>query len=134
MKAKPAHILIATYFFLLACDLGLKNEQYISEFCTEVFTVVENPPVLIGGIASIQSQIIYPELAIRAEIEGRVVTQFIVNKKGDVIEPRVISGIGGGADEEALRVTKLATFEPGSNQGIAVCTQYALPISFSLPD
>lgn len=73
-------------------------------------------------------------MAIRAGIEGRVVTQFIIDKKGVVIEPRVISGIGGGADEEALRVTNLAKFRPGSNQGIAVCTQYALPISFSLPD
>ena len=120
--------------FVYACDLGFKNEQHFSEGCSEFFSVVEKPPVLIGGIASIQQEIIYPQLAIRAGIEGRVVTQFIVNKKGNVLEPKVVRGIGGGIDEEALRVSKLAKFEPGLNQGIPVCVQYALPISFRLPD
>lgn len=39
----------------------------------EIFVVVEQSPVLIGGIASIQKRIRYPELAVNAGIEGRVV-------------------------------------------------------------
>ncbi|RNC84049.1 MAG: energy transducer TonB [Balneola sp.] len=91
-------------------------------------------PVLIGGIASLTSQINYPPLARRAGIEGRVTVQFVVNKEGEVTEPRVIRGIGGGADEEALRVVKLAKFSPGMNNGELVCVQYSLPIVFRLPD
>jgi protein TonB len=67
----------------------------------DFFVVVEEMPELIGGLASIQSNIKYPEMARRAGIEGRVYVQFIVNEKGEVEDPRVIRGIGGGADEEA---------------------------------
>lgn len=127
------YVFLFTLFLVQSCGI-FENEQEVSELCNEVFTVVQQPPLLIGGIAGIQEQIVYPELAVRAGIEGRVITQFIVNKKGSVIEPQVVRGIGGGADEEALRVTKLAKFEPGSQGGQLVCVQYSLPITFSLPN
>ena len=132
---KQTLIFLFSALLVSSCDLGFKDEQDILEICTkEPILVAEQMPVLIGGISGLQEQLVYPELAIRAGIEGRVVSQFIVNKKGNVIEPRIIQGIGGGADEEAIRLTKLAKFEPGSNKGIPVCVQYSLPIVFILPD
>lgn len=98
----------------------------------EYYVVVEEMPELIGGLASIQTNIRYPEMARRAGIEGRVYVQFIVNKQGDVEEARVIRGIGGGADEEALRVVNEAKFRPGMQRGQPVRVQYSLPIVFKL--
>ena len=98
----------------------------------DFFTVVEEMPVLIGGLAELQSKIEYPEQARRAGIEGRVYVQFIVNEQGQVENPQVIRGIGGGADEEALRAVRDAEFQPGMQRGRPVRVQYSLPIVFRL--
>lgn len=98
----------------------------------EVFVVVENPPVLIGGIASVQKRIQYPELARNAGIEGRVVIQFVVTSTGEIANPKVVRGIGGGCDEAALEALKYAKFQPGMQRGRPVNVSYSLPITFSL--
>jgi|SRR5699024_2915917 len=98
----------------------------------DFFQAVEQMPELIGGLAELQSKIDYPEQAAKAGIEGLVTVQFIVDKEGNVENPEVIRGIGGGADEEALRVVKKAKFKPGRQRGKPVRVQYSLPIRFRL--
>jgi protein TonB len=98
----------------------------------DFFVVVEDMPELIGGLEGLQRQIRYPEMARRAGIEGRVYIQFIVNEQGQVENPQVVRGIGGGADEEALRVVSQAQFSPGMQRGRPVRVQYSLPIFFRL--
>lgn len=96
------------------------------------FRAVENMPELKGGLAGLQKKVNYPEMARKAGIEGTVNIQFIVNENGEVEDPRVIRGIGGGCDEEALRVIKNAQFEPGRQRGKPVRVQYSVPIRFQL--
>ena len=55
-------------------------------------------------------------MARRAGIEGRVTVQFIVNEAGQVENPRVIRGIGGGCDEAALDAVKQAKFTQGCSE------------------
>lgn len=98
----------------------------------EIFVVVEQPPVLIGGISKVQELIVYPPLAMKAGIEGRVIVQFVINKEGKVENPFVVRGIGGGCDEEALRAVKQAQFKPGMQRGKPVQVRYTLPITFKL--
>jgi len=98
----------------------------------DFFVVVEQMPELIGGLAELQKKARYPEMARKAGIEGRVIVQFVVNEEGRVENPRVIRGIGGGCDEEALRVVKQARFRPGQQRGKPVRVQYSLPIVFKL--
>ena len=98
----------------------------------DFFVAVEQMPELIGGLAELQKKINYPDRAARAGIEGRVTIQFIVTEDGNVEDPKVIRGIGGGADEEALRVVKQAKFKPGRQRGKPVRVQYSLPILFRL--
>lgn len=100
----------------------------------DYFVVVEEMPKLIDGMKSIQSKIEYPTMARRAGIEGRVTVQFIVNESGDVENAQVVRGIGGGADEEALRVVRQAKFEPGMQRGKPVRVRYALSVNFRLED
>ncbi|MDZ7683051.1 MAG: TonB family protein [Fodinibius sp.] len=96
------------------------------------FRAVENMPKLKGGLAGLQKKVNYPEMARKAGIEGTVNIQFIVNKKGQVEDPKIIRGIGGGCDEEALRVIKNAEFTPGRQRGKPVRVQYSVPIRFQL--
>ncbi|WP_069130888.1 TonB family protein [Rhodohalobacter halophilus] len=98
----------------------------------DFFVIVEEMPELIGGLGELQQKIRYPEMARRAGIEGRVYVQFIVNENGNVVDPQIIRGIGGGADEEALRVVSQAEFKPGMQRGRPVRVQYSLPIFFRL--
>jgi len=98
----------------------------------DFFVAVEQMPQLIGGLAKLQKTITYPEMARKAGIEGRVIVQFIVTENGTVENPRVIRGIGGGCDEEALRAVKKARFKPGRQRGKAVRVQYSLPVVFRL--
>ena len=94
----------------------------------DFFVVVEQMPQLRGGLGALQRKVSYPEMARRAGIEGRVTVQFIVNEQGRVENPRVIRGIGGGCDEEALKTVRSARFTPGMQSGRPVRVQYSLPI------
>lgn len=98
----------------------------------EIFVVVEDPPVMIGGLASIMQHVRYPELARKAGIEGRVTVQFVVDENGDVQDPVVVRGVGAGCDEEALRVVRLAKFEPGKQRGRAVKVRMSTSVNFRL--
>lgn len=98
----------------------------------DFFVAVEQMPELKGSLADLQKKIKYPKRALQANIEGRVIVQFIVNEEGKVEDPKVIRGIGGGCDKEALRVVKMAEFEPGRQRGQPVRVRYSLPIVFML--
>lgn len=98
----------------------------------DIFVIVEDPPVMIGGLASIMQQVRYPDLARKAGIEGRVTVQYVVDENGDVQDPVVVRGIGGGCDEEAMRVVGLAKFEPGKQRGRAVKVRMSTSVNFRL--
>jgi protein TonB len=98
----------------------------------EVFVVVEKQPELIGGLANLQRSIVYPEIARKAGIEGRVFVEFVVDERGRVLNPRVTRGIGGGCDEAALAAVQKAKFKPGMQRGRPVKVKYSLPIVFKL--
>ena len=113
-------------------ELINQETQEINGDQTESLMVVEQMPVLIGGLGNLQKQVKYPETARQAGIEGRVIVQFIVSETGSVIKPKVIRGIGGGCDEAAIEAVKKVTFKPGSQRGVPVRVQYSLPIIFRL--
>ena len=89
-------------------------------------------PELIGGLAAIQREIRYPVIAKRAGLEGRVILQFIVDEQGRVSESKVVRGIGGGCDEEALRALQTVRFRPGTQRGKPVKVKMSLPVTFKL--
>jgi periplasmic protein TonB len=98
----------------------------------EIFVVVEKMPELIGGISSVMENLHYPEIARMAGIEGRVIVQFVIDKKGNVVDPFVVRGIGGGCDKEAVRAVQQAKFSPGMQRGRPVKVRYSIPVTFSL--
>lgn len=107
-------------------------EEEEEETEPEIFVAVEQMPELKGGLASIQQQIEYPELARKAGVEGMVVVQFVVDEKGNVLDPAVLRGIGAGCDKEAVRVVQEAKFTPGMQRGKPVRVKMSLPIRFTL--
>ncbi|MFB3131519.1 MAG: TonB family protein, partial [Rhodothermales bacterium] len=98
----------------------------------DIHNVVDQAPELIGGLKVLHNMVNYPESARRQEIEGRVYVQFILTEKGQVEDAEVIRGIGGGCDEEALRVVQEARFIPGKIAGKPVRVRHTLFITFKL--
>jgi protein TonB len=98
----------------------------------EIFIVVERMPELVGGLEALQRNIVYPEIARLAGIEGRVTVQFVIDERGNVNNPVVVRGIGGGCDEAAVEAVKKAKFTPGMQRGRPVKVSYTLPVTFRL--
>lgn len=114
--------------------LSTYEQSDLSNDEDDLFVVVEEMPKLIGGLQSLQSKIEYPEQAKKMGIEGRVTVTFIVDEDGNVENPMIVRGIGGGADEEALRAVKEVKFTPGLQRGKPVRVKYTLPVVFRLTD
>ncbi len=81
---------------------------------------------------AMKAAIVYPSVAREAGIQGRVIVQFVVDETGAVTDPFIVRGIGGGADEEAIRVVRMMRFTPGTQRGQAVKVQMTLPVTFRL--
>lgn len=96
------------------------------------FVAVEEMPGPIGGIKAIQEKIVYPEIAKRAGVEGKVYVLAFVNEKGDVTKAQIIKGIGAGCDEAALNAVLKTRFTPGKQRGKPVKVQVSIPIIFKL--
>lgn len=103
----------------------------------EIFTVVEENPLFPGGEAELykflSDNIRYPEEAKELGIQGRVFVNFVVEPDGSISNARVLRGIGGGCDEEAIRVVKsMPKWTPGKQRGVPVRVSFNLPVKFTL--
>jgi TonB family protein len=102
------------------------------------YTEVQKQPEFKGGVGALLqflgSNITYPREALRKNISGKVYLTFVIDKQGKVGDVEVVKGIGGGCDEEAIRVVKKMTglWKPGLYRGKLVNVKYNLPISFVL--
>lgn len=83
--------------------------------------------------AFLRSNLKYPTPARRIGIEGKVFVQFVVERDGSLSNINVLKGIGGGCDDEAVRVLKaLPKWNPGKQRGNPVRQQMQLAIAFQL--
>jgi TonB family protein len=103
----------------------------------EVFAFVEQMPDYPGGMGQMYKymadNVRYPHYAREAGIQGKVYVRFVVERDGRITNAEILRGIGGGCDEEALRIVRgLPKFTPGKQRGKAVRVSYVLPISFKL--
>lgn len=102
------------------------------EDITLPFYLVEKEPELIGGIAALQKNIVYPEIAVKGGIEGKVYLEIVIGLKGEIEEVKVVRGIGGGCDEAAIDAVKKSKFIPGMQRGKPVRVVMTIPIRFKL--
>ncbi len=111
------------------------DEEEVEEM--EIFTVVESMPGYPGGDAArmkyLQENIKYPQMARESGIQGTVYATFVVEIDGSVTDVRILRGIGGGCDEEAIRVIQqMPRWNPGQQRGKPVRVQFTMPIRFTL--
>ena len=109
-----------------------KEDKKIVEEEPVYFVAVEEMPEPVGGIAEIQKKIVYPEIAKRAGVEGKVYVLAFVNEQGTVTDAKIMKGIGAGCDEAALDAVKKTKFKPGKQRGKPVKVQVSIPVVFKL--
>lgn len=98
----------------------------------EIFVVVEEMPELIGGIASLQGAVRYPEVARLAQIEGVVVVQLVINEDGTPSDPIILRSAGDILNGAAVEALLKQRFKPGRQRGKPVRVQMAFPVTFRL--
>jgi len=102
-----------------------------------VYSYISTFPEYEGGEKArnrfLAQHIKYPDAAAAQRIQGTVYLSFVVNEEGSVKDIKVLRGIGGGCDEEAVRVVKLMPkWKPGTQNGVPVSVLFYMPIDFRL--
>jgi periplasmic protein TonB len=103
----------------------------------EIFIFVEQAPEFVNGLKAMYQflgdNIKYPAVARENNIEGTVYVGFVVGKDGAIRDVKVKRGIGGGCNEEAIRVVELMPkWNAGKQNGKPVSVSYTIPIKFKL--
>ncbi len=115
----------------------LGNTQKLETDKEDIYTVVEEMPSFPGGETEktkfIQSNIKFPDSAIKKQIMGKCFLKFTITKDGSIADITILKGVADcpECDEEAKRVISIMPkWKPGRQNGHAVATYYNLPINF----
>lgn len=126
---------------------GIANDGAIEELVVETpdtdeqpvpFNLLEDKPQFNGQGANefakwVSENLVYPESAKSAGIQGRVMVSFIVNAKGKVTDVKVLKGADESLDAEALRVVSQSPdWTPGKKDGKNVPVTYTFPVIFTM--
>jgi len=108
-----------------------------SDTTNVVYEVVEIQPNPSGGMAGwnkyLSENLRYPPNAQRKGIEGTVIVAFVVNTDGTTTDIEILRSVGGGCDEEVIRIVKGSPkWTPGMQRGTPVRTRMRLPLRFML--
>jgi protein TonB len=115
------------------------NDTVVGDYdyiCVEYETWPEFPGGEREMLKYIQENLIYPKLALKKQIQGRSICQFIVEKDGSISHIQVVRSSGNKSlDRAAIRVIKtMPKWTPGRLQGKIVRTHYVLPVNFRIPN
>jgi len=105
----------------------------------KVYDGYEQNPQFPGGdkalLDFIYKNLKYPESAIKADIQGKVMLRFVITITGEVDKVEIIRSLQPDCDKEAIRVVKmLPKFIPGKYRGKPESRWYILPVTFKLPN
>ncbi|NDV57582.1 energy transducer TonB [Bacteroides sp. 519] len=112
-----------------------EEEEKVDE--TEIFAIAEKMPEFPGGTAALfeylNKSIKYPTVAIETGTQGKVITQFVVDKDGSISDIQVVRSVDPYLDKEAIRVIRaMPKWSPGMQRNKAVRVKYTVPVVFRL--
>ncbi len=94
------------------------------------------PPTCYGGNkllrAFIKEEMIYPEIALKKNIEGTVELSFIVEPDGVVSNLNVVQSVSPEIDEEAIRIFKKILWNPATELGKPIALNHSAKLKFSI--
>lgn len=108
---------------------------------SQLFTTVDQLPYFgkdrrksqTAMINFLSNNTIYPEEALKNNIQGTVYVNFVVEKDGSISNPKVIRGVNDLLDNEALKVVKMMPrWTPGKQKGKTVRVEFTMPVKFAI--
>ena len=125
------NLLFLICVFLLTAGTNAQNKN------DSIYANCEVIPTFTGGDAArmkfLMKNLKYPKDARENGIEGTVYVEFVVEKNGSLTNINIKRGIGGGCDQESVRVVKLMPkWRPGMQNSKPVKTKFVMPIKFIL--
>ncbi len=122
-----------TLLFIFLCTITISA---ISQQDTSLVYDIDEAPGFPGGEEARSDFLIknlrYPKLAKKNGIAGTVYVTFIVETDGNITNAKILRGIGGGCDEEVIRLTeKMPKWIPAKAHGKSVRVQFRMPVQFS---
>ncbi|MCA2005195.1 MAG: energy transducer TonB [Ignavibacterium sp.] len=118
------------FCLLIFNNIGNAQAEVSSDDGYLAFAQVMPEPV--EGLAAVIKKIQYPAIAKQAGLEGKVFVMAYVDEKGNVDDVKVLKGVGGGCEEEVIKVLKNTKFKPGMNNGQPVKVKTSLSFAFKL--
>ena len=122
---------------LLVCGTACNRNQSNKE--PEHYATVEQKPMFNGEDAGkfglwVFDNIKYPEEAYKSGAQGRVTLQFVISRKGDIKDVKVVKSSGNELlDNEAMRVVSMSpAWTPGKVEGKPVDVLFTFPVVFQL--
>lgn len=114
-----------------AYEAGMNKKNFNNE---DILCDADICPQPIGGIKEIEKNIIYPDLAKKFNLEGKVLLSVLVGAKGEVKKITVHKGLGLGCDEAAIEAVKKTIFIPGEKKGEVIETEILFSLNFKLTE
>ena len=113
------------------------QKTVVSQSNQNVYGQVEQMPEYPGGMSAmiefLQTNIKYPQDAIKQDVGGRVMVMFVVETDGSLSNVRVARNVFPSLDAEAVRVVKsMPKWKPGKQKGKVVRVSYSLPVTFAI--
>ena len=134
---KDSDIVAKPEILELIINIEEEEPKYLGNGNAELIFITENPPEFLGGskalVEYINNNLTYPKKATEMDIQGMVVVRFVINTEGETNDIEVVRPVGGGCDEEAVRlVQSMPKWKPATQMGIPINTSFHLPIRFLL--
>lgn len=113
--------------------INLTEENLNADNIEQVATLESNVDI-VGGVEQIYKKIKYPDLALKAGVEGKTVAQVFVDKEGSIVKVNFLKSINPILDAEVMRVlTEETEFKPAKiSSGKAVAGAIVIPFNFKI--
>ncbi len=113
--------------------INLTEENLNADDIEQVATLESNVEI-VGGVEQIYKNIKYPDLALKAGVEGKAVAQVFVDKSGSIVKVNFLKSINPILDAEVMRVlTEDTTFKPARiSGGKTVAGAIVIPFNFKI--
>lgn len=113
-------------------EIGYCNNKH--EYIESIYVKMPEYP---GGdearVRFLRDNVIYPPIAKENNMQGTVYISFIVEKNGALSNIKILKGLGGGLNKEALRVIKLMPrWKPATRNGVPIKIKFNMPLRWTL--
>lgn len=126
---------LLTYFYTIVLIVMISSLTFSQSTPSEeekYLAFATTMPELIGGMPELAKKINYPSIAKQTSLEGKVYAMAYVDENGNVDKVKIIKSLGGGCDEEVIRVLSISKFKPAEMDGKPVKVKTTVSIVFKL--